>query len=53
MSASELHILFHVAIPGALPAMLNELFMGLSTSFGTLIVAEMLGIPVADNARSE
>ena len=44
MGASEAYILFHVALPNALPAIFDGLFMGLSGSFGALVVAEMLGV---------
>lgn len=44
MGASETYILFHVALPNALPAIFDALFMGLSSSFGALVVAEMLGV---------
>ncbi|MDO4841502.1 MAG: ABC transporter permease subunit [Phoenicibacter congonensis] len=44
MGASETYILFHVALPNALPAIFDGLFMGLSGSFGALVVAEMLGV---------
>lgn len=44
LGASETYILFHVALPSALPAMFDGLFMGLSGSFGALVVAEMLGV---------
>lgn len=44
MGASERYILFHVALPNAMPAIFDGLFMGLSSSFGALVVAEMLGV---------
>ena len=44
LGASERYILFHVAIPLALPEMFNGLFMGLSASFTSLVVAEQLGV---------
>lgn len=44
MGASETYILFHVALPSALPAIFNALFMGLSSSFGALIISEQLGV---------
>lgn len=40
LGASERYILFHVAIP----SVFTGLFMGFSASFGTLVVAEMLGV---------
>lgn len=44
LGASELYIMFRVAVPAALPAIFTGLFMGVSASFGALIVAEMLGV---------
>ncbi len=44
MGASEPYILFHVALPSSLPAIFDGLFMGLSSSFGGLLIAEMLGV---------
>lgn len=44
MGASEPYILFHVALPAALPSIFDGLFMGLSSSFGALVIAEMLGV---------
>lgn len=44
MGASEIYILFHVALPAALPSIFDGLFMGLSSSFGALVIAEMLGV---------
>ncbi len=44
MGASEGYILFHVALPAAVPDMFTALFMGLSSSFGALIISEQLGV---------
>lgn len=44
MGASESYILWHVALPSSLPAIFDALFMGLSSSFGGLMIAEMLGV---------
>ncbi len=44
MGASETHILLHVALPAAVPDMFTALFMGLSSSFGALIISEQLGV---------
>lgn len=44
MGASEWYILVHVALPAALPSFFDGLFMGLSSSFGAVIIAEMLGV---------
>lgn len=44
MGASETYILFHVAVPAAVPQIFDALFMGLSASFGALIVSEQLGV---------
>ena len=44
LGASEFYILTHVALPSSLPAIFDGLFMGLSGSFGGLVVAEMLGV---------
>ncbi|MEE8721576.1 MAG: ABC transporter permease subunit [Eggerthellaceae bacterium] len=44
MGASEGYILFHVALPSAVPDIFTALFMGLSSSFGALIVSEQLGV---------
>lgn len=44
LGASERYILFHVALPLALPEIFNGLFMGLSSSFTALVVAEQLGV---------
>ena len=44
LGASEWYILWHVALPSSLPSIFDGLFMGLSSSFGGLVVAEMLGV---------
>ncbi len=44
MGASESYILFHVALPAAVPQIFDALFMGLSSSFGALIISEQLGV---------
>ena len=44
MGASESYILFHVALPSAVPSIFNALFMGFCSSFTALIVAEQLGV---------
>ena len=44
MGATEGYILFHVALPAAVPQIFDALFMGLSSSFGALIISEQLGV---------
>lgn len=44
MGATESYILFHVALPAAVPQIFDALFMGLSSSFGALIISEQLGV---------
>lgn len=44
LGAGRLYLIFHVAIPAALPNIFVGLFMGLGASFLTLIVAETLGV---------
>ncbi|HEV3263524.1 MAG TPA: ABC transporter permease subunit [Gemmataceae bacterium] len=44
LGAGRLYLIFRVAIPAALPHIFLGLFMGLSASFLTLIVAETLGV---------
>ena len=44
MGASEPYILFHVALPAAVPDIFTALFMGLSSSFGALLISEQLGV---------
>jgi NitT/TauT family transport system permease protein len=44
LGASESYLIFRVAIPAATPNIFIGLFMGLGTSFLTLIVAETVGV---------
>ncbi len=44
LGSSPLHLILRVAVPAALPQIFVGLFMGLGTSFVTLIAAEMLGV---------
>jgi NitT/TauT family transport system permease protein len=44
LGASPLFLVLRVAVPAALPHVFVGLFMGLSTSFAVLVVAEMLGV---------
>ncbi|MFL5341166.1 MAG: ABC transporter permease [Gemmataceae bacterium] len=44
LGAGRLYLIFRVAIPAALPSIFIGLFMGLGSSFLTLIVAETLGV---------
>ncbi|MFT8473494.1 ABC transporter permease [Acetobacter persici] len=44
MGAKERFLVFHVALPAALPQIFVGLFMGLGASFAMLVVAEMLGV---------
>ncbi|HEY0213179.1 MAG TPA: ABC transporter permease subunit, partial [Paenirhodobacter sp.] len=44
LGASPQFLILKVAIPAALPHVFVGLFMGLSTSFAVLVVAEMLGV---------
>jgi NitT/TauT family transport system permease protein len=44
LGARERYLIFHVAVPSAMPDIFIGLFMGLGSSFLTLIVAEMLGV---------
>ncbi|MDK8873822.1 ABC transporter permease subunit [Paracoccus sp. SSJ] len=44
LGASPLFLILRVAVPAALPHVFVGLFMGLSTSFAVLVVAEMLGV---------
>jgi NitT/TauT family transport system permease protein len=46
LGAGRWYLILHVAIPAALPHIFIGLFMGLLTSFPTLIVAEAVGVPV-------
>src|SRR5207237_1358403 len=44
LGARASYLLFHVAIPAAMPNIFVGLFMGLGASFLTLIVAEAVGV---------
>jgi NitT/TauT family transport system permease protein len=44
LGAGRAYLIFHVAIPAALPNIFLGLFMGLGTSFLTLVVAETVGV---------
>lgn len=44
MGASNRQLVWHVAVPAAMPSIHTGMFMGLSNSFVTLITAEMLGV---------
>ncbi|QEL13531.1 ABC transporter permease [Limnoglobus roseus] len=44
LGAGRFYLIFHVAIPAALPNIFIGLFMGLGASFLTLIVAETVGV---------
>ena len=44
LGAGRAYLIFHVAIPAAMPNIFIGLFMGLGTSFLTLIVAETVGV---------
>jgi NitT/TauT family transport system permease protein len=44
LGAGRLYLVFHVAIPAALPTIFLGWFMGLGASFLTLIVAETVGV---------
>src|SRR5216117_1622884 len=44
LGASRAYLIFRVAIPAAMPSIFIGLFMGLSASFLTLIVAESVGV---------
>lgn len=44
LGASRTFLIFHVAIPAALPSIFIGLFMGLGASFLTLVVAETVGV---------
>lgn len=44
LGAGQRYLIFHVAIPAAMPNIFIGLFMGLGTSFLTLIVAETVGV---------
>jgi NitT/TauT family transport system permease protein len=45
LGAGRLYLIFRVAFPAALPTIFIGLFMGLTVSFLTLIVAENVGVP--------
>jgi NitT/TauT family transport system permease protein len=44
LGASKLHIVLHVMIPAAVPALANALFMSMAGSFGALSAAELCGV---------
>ena len=44
LGASKAHIVLHVMIPAAVPALANALFMALAGSFGALSAAELCGV---------
>ena len=44
LGAGQWYLIFHVAIPSALPNIFIGLFMGLGASFLTLVVAETVGV---------
>jgi NitT/TauT family transport system permease protein len=44
LGAKRTYLIFHVALPAALPTIFIGLFMGLGASFLTLIVAETVGV---------
>lgn len=44
LGAGEKYLLLRIALPAALPFVFIGLFMGLGSSFVTLVVAEMLGV---------
>jgi NitT/TauT family transport system permease protein len=44
LGANRAYLIFRVAIPAAMPSIFIGLFMGLGTSFLTLIVAETVGV---------
>jgi NitT/TauT family transport system permease protein len=44
LGAGRAYLVFHVAIPGAMPSIFIGLFMGLGASFLTLVVAETVGV---------
>jgi NitT/TauT family transport system permease protein len=44
LGARQSYLIFHVAIPAAMPNIFIGLFMGLGTSFLTLVVAETVGV---------
>jgi ABC-type nitrate/sulfonate/bicarbonate transport system ATPase subunit/ABC-type nitrate/sulfonate/bicarbonate transport system permease component len=44
LGADRRYLIFHVAIPAAMPSIFIGLFMGLGASFLTLVVAETVGV---------
>jgi NitT/TauT family transport system permease protein len=44
LGAGRTYLIFHVAIPAAMPSIFLGLFMGLGASFLTLVVAETVGV---------
>src|SRR5947207_13526309 len=44
LGARRAYLIFHVAIPAAVPNIFIGLFMGLGASFLTLVVAESVGV---------
>jgi NitT/TauT family transport system permease protein len=44
LGAGRSYLIFHVAIPAAMPSIFLGLFMGLGASFLTLVVAETVGV---------
>jgi NitT/TauT family transport system permease protein len=44
LGAGRAYLIFHVAIPAAMPSIFLGLFMGLGASFLTLVVAETVGV---------
>ena len=44
LGANRRYLIFHVAIPAAMPSIFIGLFMGLGASFLTLVVAETVGV---------
>lgn len=44
LGAGRRYLIFHVAVPAALPTIFIGLFMGLGASFLTLVVAETVGV---------
>jgi NitT/TauT family transport system permease protein len=44
LGAGRAYLIFHVAIPAAMPSIFIGLFMGLGASFLTLVVAETVGV---------
>src|SRR4029077_6383385 len=44
LGGGRAYLIFHVAIPAAMPSIFLGLFMGLGASFLTLVVAETVGV---------